>query len=293
MPSFMSLPVEIRLMIWELSMPDWDAPAVLPWHHAHDCGNDPPVICPQPSIFNVCQESRVVAERSRNYAYTWAENSKGDRFDNVLIRQNMRHDAVYVVKSQFDWFRRHQTLLQKRNPDPETRDYLRYNTILTDLSHLALDSNILAENPTKVRLWFKKLPRYLLNLRKITIVFGKPWERPARHPSEIMGKGNKVRKPDKRHYEIVSREWASKEVEPPLALEELRGWPSDETIRLCHDEPDSSRRLLDLHTELRGLLDSTKPSDDVSDDSRWKYSNFVPAWDIELAFAKLVVKKWA
>ncbi|KAL1871898.1 hypothetical protein Daus18300_004532 [Diaporthe australafricana] len=292
MPSFQSLPPEIRLMIWELSMPSWCEPAVLPWHHAHDCGNDPPVICPQPSIFRVCQESRVVAEKSRNYAYTWAENSEGDKFDNLLIRQYMQHDAVYVAKSQFHWFRRHHILLQKRNPDPVTRDYLRYSTILTHMKHLALDSSILAENPSKVRLWFKKLPRFVLQLQKITIVFGKQWERPARHPSELLGKGNKVRKSEKQ-YELVSKEWASKEIEPPLALEELKGWSTDDTIRLCHDDPASSHKLLDLYTELRCLLNSTKPLDDVTDDFRWKFNNFIPAWDIELAFAKLVVKKWA
>lgn len=292
MTSFQSLPAELRLDIWELAMPSWCEPAVLPWHHAHDCGNDPPVISPQPSIFNVCQESRVVVEKNKKYVFTWAENSQGDKFDNLLIRQYMRHDAVYVVKSQFHWFRRHQLILQQRNPGYEARDYLRYNTVLTNLSHLALDSSIFIENPTKVRLWFKKLPRCLLQLRKITIVFGKQWERPARRPSELLGKGNRVKKPGK-EYEAVSKEWAYKEVEPPLVLEELRGWSSDQTIRLCHDDPGSSRRLLDLYTELRCLLDTTKPFDDVSDETRWKFNNFIPAWDIELAFAELVIKKWA
>ncbi|KAJ0108444.1 hypothetical protein J7T55_002048 [Diaporthe amygdali] len=292
MPSFQSLPAELRLEIWELSMPSWCEPAVLPWHHAHDCGNDPPVICPQPSIFSVCQESRVVAEKDKKYAFTWAENSQGDKFDNLLMRQYMRQDAVYVAKSQFHWFRRHLLMLQKRNPGPEVRDYLRYNTILTDVSHLALDSRTLMENPTKVRLWFRTLPRFLLQLQKITIVFGKQWERPAQRPDELLGKGNKVKKSDK-EYEAVSKEWAYKEIEPPMALEEVRGWSSDQTIRMCDDDPTSSRRLLDLYTELRCLMNSTKPYDDVTGESRWKLNDFIPVWDIELAFAKLVVKKWA
>lgn len=273
-------------------MPSWNEPAILPWHHAHDSGNDPHIISPQPSIFNVCQESRVVAEKNKKYVYTFAENSQGDKFDNLLIRPYMRHDVVYVAKSQFHWFRRHQLILQQRNPGPEARDYLRYNTVLTKLTHLALDSSIFIENPTKVRLWFKKLPRCLLQLRKITIVFGKQWERPVRRPSELLGKGNRVKKPGK-EYEAVSREWEYKEIEPPLALEELTGWSCDQTIRLNRDDPASSRRLLDLYTELRCLLDSTKPFDDVPDETRWKFNNFIPAWDIKLAFAELVVKKWA
>lgn len=293
MPSFQSLPAELRLDIWELSMPDPCEPGVLPWHHAHDCDNDPPVISPQPSIFNVCQESRVVVEKNKSYVFTWAENSRGEKFDNLLIRQYMRQrDAVYVARSQFHWFRRHQLVLQQRNPGPEARDYLRYNTVLTNMSHLALDAGIFIENPAKVRLWFKKLPRCLLHLRKITVVLGRQWERPARRPSELRGKGNKV-KTSEREYEAVAREWAYKEVEPPLALVELRGWTSDQTVRLRHDDPASSRRVLDLYTELRFLLDSTKPFDDVADESRWKFNNFIPAWDIELAFAELVIKKWA
>jgi hypothetical protein len=292
MPSFKSLPAELRLEIWELALPDCNEPAVLPWHHAHDCGEYPQVISPQPSIFNVCQESRIVVEKNKKYNWTWAENSQRERFDNLLIRPYERHDAVYIAKSQFHWFRRHQLILQQRNPGPEARDYLRGSRLLTNLTHLALDSSIFIENPTKVRLWFKKLPRCLLQLRKITIVFGKQWERPARRPSELLGKGNKVRKGGK-EYEAVAKEWEYKEIEPPLVLEELKGWSSDQTIRLVHDDPASSRRLLDLYTELRCLLDSTKPFDDVPDETRWKFNNFIPAWDITLAFAELVVKKWA
>ncbi|KAG8164602.1 hypothetical protein KVR01_004877 [Diaporthe batatas] len=291
MPSFQSLPAELRLDIWELTLPAWDDPAILFWHHAADEPNDPHVVSPQPSIYNVCQESRVVVDKVKKYLWTYAENSQGDKFDNLLLRPYMRHDAVYIVKSQFHWFRRHQLILQQRNPGPEARDYLRCNTVLTRLTHLALDSSIFIENPTKVRLWFKKLPRCLLHLRKITIVFGKQWERPVRRPSELLGKGNK-RKPGKeQEYDNVAREWAYKEIEPPMALEELKGWSSDQTIRLVHDDPASSRRLLDLYAELRCLLDSTKPFDDVPDETRWKFNNFIPSWEIELAFAELVVKK--
>ncbi|POS73912.1 hypothetical protein DHEL01_v207695 [Diaporthe helianthi] len=294
MPSFQSLPAELRLDIWELTLPAWDEPAVLFWHHAADEPNDPHVISPQPSIYNVCQESRVVVDKVKKYLWAYAENSHGEKFDNILLRPyTPRHDAVYIVKSQFHWFRRHQ-LIQQRNPGPGAREYLGDNMVLTRLTHLALDSGILAENPAKVRLWFKKLPRSLLHLRRITIVFGRQWARPARRPFELLGKGGK-RRPGKgqNEYEAVAREWAYKEIEPPMALEELRGWSSDQTMRLVHDDPGSSRRLLDLYSELRCLLDSTKPFDDVPDEKRWKFNNFIPTWEIELAFAELVVKKWA
>jgi hypothetical protein len=292
MPRFRSLPAELRLDIWELALPDKDEPRVLPWHHAHDAGEYPQVISPQPSIYNVCQESRAVVDKKK-YNMTWVDNSRDERFDNVLIRPYNSQDAVYVVKSQFPWFRKHQFILQNRHPSPEARDWLRQNRLLTKLTHLALDSSILFENPSKVRLWFRKLPRCFPQLRKITIVVGKQWARPALRPSELMGKGNKARKSNHQEYEAVAKEWEYKEIEPPLVFAELKVWSCDQSVRLVHDDPASSRRVLDLYTELRTLLDSTKPFDDVPDETRWNFNNFIPAWDIKLVFAELLIKKWA
>ncbi|CAK3872234.1 Hypothetical predicted protein [Lecanosticta acicola] len=85
MATFMSLPAELRILIWQYSMPDPRRP-VLSWSGTHFAFNTTP-----PNLVHVCHESRE--EAAKQYELTFATPGN----NNPHIWFDFTRDFLYVT----------------------------------------------------------------------------------------------------------------------------------------------------------------------------------------------------